>query len=421
MNIDKLIKKFGKYKYAELEFIVNSYMNGSINDEKMTEWLKRVCKKGLSIKETIDLTDIYIKSGEVIDLSVLNRPTVDKHSTGGIGDKISLIVGPIVASLGICVPKMSGRGLGFTGGTIDKLESIDGFRVNLTKEEFLKQLSEINVGIISQTESIALADKKIYALRDVTGTIESTALIAASIMSKKIACGSSTIVIDLKVGKGAFAKNLKEARKLALYLKAVGKHYNRNVTCVLTKMDSPLGESIGNNLEVMEAMRFFDGSWNPDLGEVALSIATQMVHLSLNISEAEAIKKIKTSIEDGAARKKFYQWIEYQGGNINTIVKSCKKMVIKTKSSGYIKDIDALKIGSLVRDLGGGRINKEDKIDYAAGVKILKDIGTLVREGDTIAEVYFNNMIPNIESRCLEAFTYSPKQTKDKSSVIAII
>lgn len=421
MNIEKLIKKFGKYKYEELDYIVNSYLNGTINDEQMTRWLQRVCKKGLSLKETIDLTDIYIKSGEIIDLSSVIAPTVDKHSTGGIGDKVSLIVGPIVASLGVCVPKMSGRGLGYTGGTIDKLESIDGYRVNLTREEFIKELNEIGMAIISQTETIAVADKKIYALRDVTNTVESIPLIAASIMSKKIACGTKNIVIDLKVGKGAFMKDTKSARKLCNYMKAIGEKHGKKVVCILTRMENPLGNSIGNNLEVMEAMRFFDNTWEPDLGEVVFSIASEMVSLGLNIPLKDAVTQVKATLNDGRARKKFYEWISYQGGNINTVVKACKKMVIKSKSSGYIKDIDPIMIGNLVRDLGGGRLTKEDAIDYAAGVKIIKNIGTLVRDGDVIAEVYFNKIIPNIESRCIEAFSFSPKQTKDKEAVIMVI
>lgn len=420
MDIDKLIKQ-KKYTYEELKFIVDSYMNNTITDEKMTLFLKRVCKKGLSIKETIYLTDIYIKSGSVVDLSNVKYPTVDKHSTGGIGDKVSLIVGPIVASLDIAVPKMSGRGLGYTGGTIDKLESIDGYRVEISAEEFITELNDIKMSIISQTQSIAPADKKIYALRDITGTVDSIALIAASIMSKKIACGTKNIVIDLKVGKGAFMKKERDARKLVKYMKKIGEHYGKKVICVLTSMDTPLGKCVGNNLEVIEAMEFFDGKWSSDLSAVVLTIATQMVTLALNISEEQAIKLVKGVLQDGRARKKFYNWIEYQGGNINTIVKSCKKMLIKSKETGYIKDVDALVIGNLVRDLGGGRINKEDKIDYAAGFKLIKDEGDFVNEGDIIAEVYFNNMIADLETRALSAFTFSKRKVKPKQTVLMIL
>ena len=420
MDIDKLINK-RKYTYDELKFIVDSYMNNTINDEKMTLFLKRVCKKGLSIKETIDLTDIYIKSGSVVDLSNVKFPTVDKHSTGGIGDKVSLIVGPIVAALDIAVPKMSGRGLVFTGGTIDKLESIDGYRVELTEEEFINQLNDIKVAIISQTDSIALADKKIYALRDVTGTVDSIPLIAASVMSKKIACGTKNIVIDLKVGKGAFMKKERDAIKLVKYMKKIGEHYGKKVICVLTRMDTPLGKNVGNNLEVIEVMEFFDGKWSLDLSGVVLTIATQMVSLALNKPEEQAMKLVKEVLKDGSARKKFYNWIEYQGGNINTIVKSCKKMLIKSKETGYIKDVDALIIGNLVRDLGGGRINKGDPIDYAAGFKLIKDEGDFVNEGDVIAEVYFNNMINDIETRALSVFTFSKKKVKPRETVLRIL
>ena len=420
MDIDKLINK-RKYTYDELKFIVDSYMNNTISDEKMTLFLKRVCKKGLSIKETIDLTDIYIKSGSVVDLSNVKFPTVDKHSTGGIGDKVSLIVGPIVAALDIAVPKMSGRGLGFTGGTIDKLESIDGYRVALTEEEFINQLNDIKVAIISQTDSIALADKKIYALRDVTGTVDSIPLIAASVMSKKIACGTKNIVIDLKVGKGAFMKKERDAIKLVRYMKKIGEHYGKKVICVLTRMDTPLGKNVGNNLEVIEVMEFFDGKWSLDLSGVVLTIATQMVSLALNKPEEQAMKLVKEVLKDGRARKKFYEWIEHQGGNINTIVKSCKKMLIKSRETGYIKDVDALIIGNLVRDLGGGRINKGDSIDYAAGFKLIKDEGDFVNEGDVIAEVYFNNMINDIETRALSVFTFSKKKVKPRETVLRIL
>ena len=420
MDIDKLINK-KKYTYDELKFIVDSYMNNTISDEKMTLFLKRVCKKGLSIKETIDLTDIYIKSGSVVDLSNVKFPTVDKHSTGGIGDKVSLIVGPIVAALDIAVPKMSGRGLGFTGGTIDKLESIDGYRVALTEEEFINQLNDIKVAIISQTDSIALADKKIYALRDVTGTVDSIPLIAASVMSKKIACGTKNIVIDLKVGKGAFMKKERDAIKLVRYMKKIGEHYGKKVICVLTRMDTPLGKNVGNNLEVIEVMEFFDGKWSLDLSGVVLTIATQMVSLALNKPEEQAMKLVKEVLKDGRARKKFYEWIEHQGGNINTIVKSCKKMLIKSRETGYIKDVDALIIGNLVRDLGGGRINKGDSIDYAAGFKLIKDEGDFVNEGDVIAEVYFNNMINDIETRALSVFTFSKKKVKPRETVLRIL
>ena len=419
-DIDTLINN-KTYTYDELKFIIDGFMNGSINDEKMTLWLKRVCNKTLSIEETINLTDIYVNSGEKLDLSVLKCPTVDKHSTGGIGDKVSIIIGPIVASLGIAVPKMSGRGLGYTGGTIDKLESIDGYRTSLTKEEFLKELEEINMSIISQTESITPADKKTYALRDVTNTVESISLIAASVMSKKIAVGADAIVIDLKVGKGAFMKSLKDAKELAKYITKIGEHYGKRVKIVITSMDRPLGRSVGNNLEILEAMEFFDNKWSKDLGEVVLTIAAEMVKCAKNISYEEAMKQVRGAIADGSARSKFYQWIAYQGGDIKTVVKPCKRFVIKSNKKGYIKDIDALSIGSLVRDLGGGRKKKEDGIDHAVGVKLLKDIGDHVDEGEPLAEIYLNEIIPDIESRALSAFKFSMFKTKPKSTILMIL
>ena len=419
-DIDKLINN-KTYTYDELKFIIDGFMNGSINDEKMTLWLRRVCKKTLSIEETINLTDIYVNSGEKLDLSLLKRPTVDKHSTGGIGDKVSIIVGPIVAALGIAVPKMSGRGLGYTGGTIDKLESIDGYRTSLTKEEFLNELQTINMSIISQTESITPADKKTYALRDVTNTVESISLIAASVMSKKIAVGADAIVIDLKVGKGAFMKKLKEAKELAKYITKIGEYYKKRVKIVITSMDRPLGRCVGNNLEILEAMEFFDNKWSKDLGEVVLTIAAEMVKCAKNIPYEEAMKQVRGTISDGSARSKFYQWIAFQGGDIKTVIKPCKRFVIKSNKKGYIKDIDALSIGSLVRDLGGGRKKKEDGIDHAVGVKLLKDIGDHVDLEEAIAEIYLNEVIPDIESRALSSFKISAFKVKPKSTILMIL
>lgn len=420
MNFNKLLKKW-RYKYEDLNYIVSSYMSNQLSDEDMTLFLKRVCKKGLSVKETIYLTDIYIKSGTIVDLSRVTKPTVDKHSTGGIGDKVSLIVAPLVASLDIAVPKMSGRSLGYTGGTIDKLESIDGYRVELSEEEFINELNTVGMSIISQTQNITPADKKIYALRDITGTVESIPLIAASIMSKKIACGTNFIVIDLKVGAGAFMKNKREASKLVKYMKKIALHYNKKLTCVLTRMDSPLGNTIGNALEVKEALEFFEGKWEKDLGAVVLTIATEMVALAKKITEAQAIALIKENIANGKAKNKFYEWIAYQGGNINTIDKPHKKLLIKTQNIGYIKNIDALKLGILARDLGAGRVNKDDLIDYAAGIVLLKNVGSNVIENNILAEVYYNKEIPNIESRVLDAFEIVENPVKEKDSIIMIL
>lgn len=420
MNFNKLLKKW-RYKYEDLNYIVSSYMSNQLSDEDMTLFLKRVCKKGLSVKETIYLTDIYIKSGAIVDLSRVTKPTVDKHSTGGIGDKVSLIVAPLVASLDIAVPKMSGRSLGYTGGTIDKLESIDGYRVELSEEEFINELNTVGMSIISQTQNITPADKKIYALRDVTGTVESIPLIAASIMSKKIACGTNFIVIDLKVGAGAFMKNKREASKLVKYMKKIALHYNKKLTCVLTRMDSPLGNTIGNALEVKEALEFFEGKWGKNLGAVVLTIATEMVALAKKITEAQAIALIKENIANGKAKNKFYEWIAYQGGNINTIDKPHKKLLIKTQNIGYIKNIDALKLGILARDLGAGRVNKDDVIDYAAGIVLLKNVGSNVIENNILAEVYYNKEIPNIESRVLDAFEIVENPVKEKESIIMIL
>ena len=266
-----------KLEYKEIEYMVNSYVKGKINDKTMSDFVWQIYYNGLNIEETYFLTDVMIKSGETIDLSSLNKPVVDKHSTGGVGDKITLIVSPIVACAGVCVPKMSGRGLGLTGGTVDKLESITGYKLNLTKKQFLEELDKVGCAVISQSEKIAVADKKIYALRNEIGAVDSIPLIASSIMSKKIASGSDVIIIDLKVGKGAFMKNIKSATKLAKTMVKIGEYYDKKVICTLSDMNIPLGRNIGNVLEVKEAMDFFDGKYDKRLYELSVYISSLMI------------------------------------------------------------------------------------------------------------------------------------------------
>lgn len=317
---------------------------------------------GMSLEETINLTDIMINSGEVIDLGI--DGIVDKHSTGGVGDKTTLILAPLVASLGVKVAKMSGRGLGHTGGTIDKLESIKGFNVSLSKEEFVKQVNEIGVSVISQTGNIAPADKKLYALRDVTGTTESIPLIASSIMSKKIASGAKNIVIDVKVGNGALMKNVESARKLAETMIEIGKKYNRKVVCVLTNMDIPLGHNIGNGLEVIESIDCLKGNGPKDLEELVLELGSIMVSLSKNISKEEAYLQLKDNLYNNKAYLKFEELVKYQNGDINNIDISDKVISIKSNKEGFVNKINTLKLGEIVKNIGGGRMNKEDSIDY---------------------------------------------------------
>ena len=339
-------------------------------------------------EEIFELTDIFIKSGEILDLSSVNGVTVDKHSTGGVGDKTTLVVGSIAASLGVKVPKMSGRGLGHTGGTIDKLESIPGFRVNLTTEEFINQLNTVGFAIISQTTDLAPLDKKVYALRDVTGTVESIPLIASSIMSKKIASGASKIVLDVKVGEGALLKTKEDAVKISKIMKLIGKKYNRDVETMITYMDVPLGTSIGNALEVLEVMKILSNQENNYLVALCKALASKMVELGLDISIEEAARRVDESLKSGRALQKFLEMVEAQGGHIDALRVSKNKQDVTSTKSGHIIDMDAYRFGKLSLDLGGGRVTKEDKIDPSVGIVLKKKIGDNVNIGDVLCTLY---------------------------------
>lgn len=312
MNIIDIINKKrlnGELERSELQFVVDGFLDGTILDCQMSSLLMSIVINGMTDRETFDLTDIMLKSGKTIDLSQINGIKVDKHSTGGVGDKTSLILVPLVASCGVKVAKMSGRSLGHTGGTIDKLESIDGFNVNLTKEEFIKQVNNIGCALVSQTKELVPADKKIYALRDLTATVESIPLIASSIMSKKLASGVDKIVIDVKVGEAAFMKNLKTARDLANLMVKIGKNNGKETICVLTNMDEPLGNNIGNALEVHESIDVLKGNGPKDLIEVATTLASLMVSLGKNISYDEALKEVNENLKNGKAYEKFKEMV----------------------------------------------------------------------------------------------------------------
>lgn len=395
--IDK-IKNGKKLNENEIDYMVTSYMNKSITDDVMGEFLLTIKNNGLSYKETFYLTKAMINSGEILDLSNVNRVIVDKHSTGGVGDKTTLVVGPIVASLGLGVLKMSGRSLGFTGGTIDKLMSIPGYRVNLTNEEFIENVNEIGISVISQTKNLAPADKKIYALRDEIGAVTSIPLIASSIMSKKIASGAKYIVIDLKVGDGAFMKNVKEASILAKYMIKIGKYFNRKVVCVLTDMNNPLGKTVGNALEVKEAIEFFDGIYDKRFMDLVVSISSHMVSLGKNISYKKAVKEVNEVITNGQAKAKFYEWINAQGGQIENVVTSEKKLEVKSTKNGFITHIEPLEISKLVSSLGAGRVHKEDEIDLSVGVLLNKTLYDEVKIDDTLLTIYYNKTKPDISN-----------------------
>ncbi len=409
--VDKKNKK-QELSYKELDMYFNAYLNDKINDEVMTKLLKAICKNGLSDKEIINLTDIFIKSGDTLNLDYLGI-TVDKHSTGGVGDKTTLILAPLLASCNILMPKMSGRGLGYTGGTIDKLESIN-VNVNLSEKTFIKTVKDIGFCIISQTKNICLMDKKIYALRDVTNTTESIGLIASSIMSKKIACGASKIVIDIKIGNGALIKNYDDAIKLAKIMKKIGKHYNKEVICILTDMTNPLGSNVGNKIEVMEVLDILQNKKDNLLKSLVIDMATEIVMVVKNVSKKDAKKEVITNLENGKAYEKFITYVNRQNGNINNL-KLKKGINVLSEKEGYLKEINALEIGKLSCKLGSGRVKKEDNIDYDAGVILKKEVGSYVKKGDILCTIYGKKQ----ESIDIDKiFKISKNKPKKKESLI---
>lgn len=395
MNIIDIItkKRLGKIlSEEEISYVIENYLNGNIKDYQMSSLLMAILLKGMTDREIINLTNNMLNSGDKLDLSSLGD-VVDKHSTGGVGDKTTLILAPLVSSCGVNVAKMSGRGLGHTGGTIDKLESIPGFNVALSVEDFFKQVKEIGIAVVSQTANLVPADKKLYALRDVTGTVESLPLIASSIMSKKIASGAKKLVIDVKVGTGALIKNIKDAIKLSELMKTIGNSYGIEVVCVITNMDIPLGRNIGNALEVEEAMMLLQNKVKGNLYDVCIELASQMVRLGLNITYEDAKVKVIENLENGNAYKKFVEFVEYQNGDLSKLPSSLNKYEVRSTVSGYISNIDALSLGKLSMHLGAGREFLEDELDYGAGIILNKTIGDKVIEGDTLMTLYTNKVL----------------------------
>ena len=375
--------------YDEIKFMFEGFLNGEIPDYQMSSLLMAIVLNGMSDKEIIALTDIFVKSGDILDLSSIEGVKVDKHSTGGIGDKTTLIVAPIVAALGVKVCKMSGRGLGYTGGTIDKLESIPGFCVSLEEDEIIKQVNEIGIALTSQTRNLAPLDKKVYALRDVTATVESIPLIASSIMCKKIASGADKILIDIKVGSGALVKTRKDAEHLSELMVKIGDSYKREVRTLITDMDTPLGKAIGNSLEVIEAVSILKGHGiDSYLYQVCVELASHMVSMGLNKPLEVAEKMVVDCIESGKAYEKFEEFVSRQGGSVVGLRVSDKSKVIRSVKSGIVKSIDALKIGMLSAELGSSAQKQGDKIDYAVGVILHKTVGDVVHHGDALCTIY---------------------------------
>ena len=399
---------------AELEFLVRGYTDGTIPDYQMSAFAMAVYFRSMTAEETAALTDAMARSGDTVDLSCFGDLSVDKHSTGGVGDKTTLILAPIVASLGCKVAKMSGRGLGHTGGTVDKLEAIPGYKTTLTGEEFLNQVSEIGVAVIGQSGNLAPADKKLYALRDVTATVDSIPLIASSIMSKKLAAGSHSIVLDVKFGSGAFMKTEEDAAALARAMVDIGTACGRNVSAVLTNMDIPLGCGIGNALEVEEAMEVLRGEGPADLRTVSIVLASHMVSLALGIPVEEAKARVEDTLDTGRAWNTFRRWITAQGGDgavcddPAVMKRSSIIREVRAPRDGYITHMNTEKIGEAAVVLGAGRTRKEDDIDPAAGLRILKKTGDFVQAGDVLAYLHTESekAFREGESRYLEAIEF---------------
>lgn len=381
----------------QIDFMVQGYVEGQIPDYQMAAFCMAIYFRGMTHLETAQLTDAMARSGDQVDLSALGDKTVDKHSTGGVGDKTTLIVGPIVASLGGLVAKMSGRGLGHTGGTVDKLEAIAGYHTELSGKAFLEQVRKIGIAVVGQSGNLAPADKKIYALRDVTATVESAPLIASSIMSKKLAAGSRSIVLDVKVGSGAFMKTTEEARELAQRMLEIGKACGRRMAAVLSNMNIPLGQAIGNGLEVQEAIRVLKGEACPDLREVSCVLATEMLCLCHGWEHDRSRKAVEEALNSGTALEKFRQWIAAQGADPTWVdhpehfPESDIVYPLYAEQDGYLEAMDAHTVGRVAAILGAGRERKEDMIDPAAGILLLKKPGNYVRKGEMLAQLYTNH------------------------------
>jgi pyrimidine-nucleoside phosphorylase len=416
--IDIITKKRdgGVLTEAEIKFFIKGYVDGIIPDYQASALLMAIVFKGMNKEETAILTREMMLSGDIIDLSNIEGVKVDKHSTGGVGDKTSLVLGPLVASFGVKVAKMSGRGLGHTGGTIDKLESIPGTQTSIERQAFIDQVNTVGCAIIGQTGRIVPADKKLYALRDVTGTVESIPLIAASIMSKKLAAGSSTILLDVKFGSGAFMKTLEDARQLARTMVEIGNHLGRDTRAILTDMDQPLGLAVGNSLEVIEAIETLHGRGPKDFVELCYEAAAIMLEQANVVkNREEALKQIDQKIKSGEAFEVFKAMIKAQGGdtryldNPDLFEKSKLVVEVKATTSGYVEHINSLDIGVGAMKLGAGRQTKDDVIDMSSGVVLKKKVGDFVKEGETLCVAYTNKEgdLDEVLAQLLGAFKLS--------------
>ena len=401
MNIIEIIEKkknMIELSAEEIEYFIKNYTTDEIPDYQISALLMAIRLNGMTDNETFYLTKSMIESGDVIDLSSIEGFKVDKHSTGGVGDKVTLIVTPIIASLGIPVAKFSGKGLGITGGTIDKLESVKGLKTELSSELFINNVNKHKIAVAGQTANLVPADKKLYALRDVTGTVDSIPLIAASIMSKKIASGSDGIVLDVKCGSGAFMKTYEEAKVLADTMSSIGEKLGRKVVAHISDMDNPLGLMVGNKMEVVEAMELLSGNMNnthEDLYEECVIIASLMYEIATGKSKEESVSAVKEVIENGKAFEKFKELITIQGGDVTDLHLNETKYIVEVKAinSGTVEKVNALSIGEVSLALGAGRLTKESALDYDAGVALVGKKGMQIEQGDVVARLYSNKEI----------------------------
>lgn len=411
----------------ELHFIVEGYTKGEIPDYQMSALLMAIYFNSMTEEETAIFTDEVAHSGDMVDLSAIEGIKVDKHSTGGVGDKTTLIIAPIVASYGVKVAKMSGRGLGHTGGTVDKMESIPNMKTSLETEDFIKQVNDIGLAVIGQSGNLAPADKKLYALRDVTATIDSIPLIATSIMSKKLAAGNDAILLDVKTGSGAFMKTLDDSIELAKAMVSIGKHAGKNTVALITEMDIPLGHMIGNTLEIIEVVETLKGHGPEDLTDVSINLAANMLFLAELGSIEECKEMAKEAIANGSAFKKLLELVKAQGGDasyledLDKFDKALYSLEVKSPKTGFVHHMDTEGIGIASVILGAGRKTKEDIIDFSAGIKLVKKTGDMLSEGDVLAILYTNNQasLEEAKSKLLDSYIIDDEDYVDKPLVLA--
>ncbi len=406
----------GEHLPQEIEFLLSGYLRGDLPDYQMAAWLMAICIRGMTRAETLALTQAMVRSGEVLDLRGIEGVKVDKHSTGGVGDKVTLIAAPLAAACGVKVPKLSGRGLAHTGGTLDKLESVPGLTVDLATDRFIKQVREVGIAIASQSQRMVPADKALYALRDVTATVPSIPLIASSVMCKKIAAGADAVVLDVKFGRGAFMPDVVSAEQLATEMVMLGEAAGRRTVALITAMDNPLGLCIGNALEVKEALDALAGEGDDELREVSLRVAGEMCRL------AGVLKDPEQALRSGAGRDTFERMLAAQGGRLEDGLPSAPIQVpVEAIAEGYVESIDALAVGMASLELGAGRTRKEDQVDPAAGLVIAAPVGARVRPGDTLVHLHARSreLAEQVAPRLLEAWRLSPTEVLRPPHIVA--